>query len=260
MGRDRGHIVVTGASAGIGEGIARAFAGPGQRLTLVARRVAPMEALAAELSAVGATCKVVGCDLSDLDRATSWVAEAEAAHGPIDVLVLNAGVQIVRRALSVTDAEAEAEMRINVLAPQRLTRLVAPGMLARGAGTIVIIGSMAGITHTPGMADYSASKAAVAAYFETLRVELAGSGVNVVSVYPGPVATAMETAARARLDEDFLSKKLPTGTPEELGQLLRRAVDKGEARLVYPKIYGITRYMRAPSQWMTFRFAPKAKD
>lgn len=260
MSRDQGHIVITGASAGIGEGIARAFAGAGQRLTLVARRVPPMEALATELAGSGTACRVIGCDLSDLDKATSWVVEAEAAHGPIDVLVLNAGVQIVRRALSVTDAEAEAEMRLNLLAPQRLTRLVAPAMLARGGGTIVVIGSMAGLTHTPGMADYSATKAGVAAYFETLRVELEGSGVNVVTVYPGPVATAMETAARARLTEDFLSKRLPTGTPDELGRLVRKAVRHGDPRLIYPKIYGLTRYLRVPSQWATYRFAPKAKD
>ncbi|MCC6623112.1 MAG: SDR family NAD(P)-dependent oxidoreductase [Deltaproteobacteria bacterium] len=260
MGRDLGHIVITGASAGIGEAIARAFAGTGQRLTLVARREAPMQALATELATSGTACKVIACDLADLDRATSWVADAEAAHGPIDVLVLNAGIQIVKRALSVTDAEAEAEMRLNLLAPQRLTRLVAPTMLARGGGTIVIISSMAGLTHTPGMADYSATKAGAAAYFETLRVELEGSGVNVVTVYPGPVATDMEVAARARLSEDFLTKNLPTGAPDELGRLVRRAVAKGDARLVYPKIYGITRYMRGASQWFTYRFAPKTRE
>ncbi|MFO0750760.1 MAG: SDR family NAD(P)-dependent oxidoreductase [Myxococcota bacterium] len=256
---DRGHIVVTGASAGIGAAIVKAFGGDGQRLTLVARRRAPMEALAAEVATSGAACQVIEADLGDLDQATAWVDAAEAAHGPIDVLVLNAGVQIVKSALGVSDAEAEAEMRVNLLAPQRLARKVVPQMVARGRGTVVIVSSMAAITHTPGMADYSATKAGVAAYFETLRVELEGSGVNVVTVYPGPVDTDMARAAHDRLDGGFLTKSIPTGTPEGLGQLVRKAVARRSARIVYPRVYGVTRYLRVASQWATNRFAPKTK-
>lgn len=257
---DRGHVAITGASAGIGHAVAKAFGGEGQRLTLVARRRAPMEALASELAATGASAQVFEADMGDLDSAVAWVDAAEAAQGPIDVLVLNAGIQIVKSALAVTDAEAEHELRVNVLAPQRLVRKVVPGMVARGRGTVVVMSSMAAIAHTPGMADYSATKAAVAAYFETLRVELAGTGVNVVTVYPGPVATEMERAARERLDEGFLSKAIPIGTPEGLGRLLRKTVRCGGARIVYPRVYGVTRYLRVTSQWATNRLAPKTRD
>lgn len=256
---DRGHVAVTGASAGIGAGIVKGFAADGQRLTLVARRRAPMEALAAEVTALGASAKVIEADMNDLDAATAWVDEAEAAHGPIDVLVLNAGVQIVKAALNVSDAEAEAEVRINLLAPQRLARKIVPGMVSRGRGTVVIVASMASITHTPGMADYSATKSGVAAYFETLRVELKGTGVNVVTVYPGPVATDMETAARERLETSFLSKSIPTGNCDELARIVRKTVASGGARIVYPRLYGITRYLRVSSQWATNAFAPKTK-
>lgn len=256
---DRGHIAVTGASAGIGASIVKAFAGDGQRLTLVARRRSAMEELATSLAPTGSSCQVLEADMNDLDQATAWTDAAEAAHGPIDVLVLNAGIQIVKSALAVTDAEAESEMRINVLAPQRLARKIAPGMVARGRGTIVIIASMAGLTHTPGMADYSATKFAVGAYFETLRVELRGTGVNVVTVYPGPVATDMEVAARSRLESSFLAKHIPGGTPDELGHLVRKAVRSASARIVYPRVYGMTRFFRVSSQWATNRFAPKTR-
>ena len=254
-----GHIAVTGASAGIGMAIARSFAQKPNRLTVLARRRAPLEALAQEALAKGVPTYVVEADMADLDNCTAWVEEAEARQGPIDVLVLNAGIQKVGPTLSFSVEETEAQLRINVMAPLRLARKVAPAMIARGRGTIVIIASMSGITHTPQMADYSASKAAVAAFFETFAVELQGTGVNVVTVYPGPVATDMEKAARANLEDGFLTRNIPMGNPEELAELLKKAIDKGSQRLVYPRIYSASRYARATSQWLTYRFAPRAR-
>lgn len=259
MKRTEGHVAVTGASAGIGYAIARSFASPPNKLTLVARRRAPMEELAKEAEAAGVPSLVSEADMADLDRCTDWVAEAEQMHGPIDILVLNAGVQLVGPSLSFSVAETERMFRINVFAPLRLARLIAPRMVARGHGTIVVIASMSGMTYTPQMADYSGSKAAVSAFFETLRVELKGTGVHVLTVYPGPVATDLEKKARAALQEDFLSKAIPMGTPEGLAELVKTGIDKQTSRLFYPKFYGATRFARATSQWLTYRFAPRAK-
>ena len=260
MKRTEGHIAVTGASAGIGMAIARSFAKKPNQLTVVARRRAPMEALAQDALAAGVPTFVAESDMADLEHCTDWVDEAESRQGPIDVLVLNAGVQKVGPALSFSVAESEAMLRINVMAPLRLARKVAPAMVARGRGTIVVVASLSGITYTPQMADYSASKAAVSAFFETLSVELKGTGVHVLTVYPGPVATDMEKAARANLEDGFLQRNIPTGTPEELALQVQSAILKEAPRLVYPKVYGAARFARVTTQWLTYRFAPRAKS
>jgi len=259
MDRTQGHIAITGASAGIGHAIARSFIKPGNRLTLVARRRAPMEALAAQAEQAGVPTRVIEADMNDLEQATPWIDEAEAANGPIDVLVINAGIQRVGPALSFPVEDGEAQFRVNVLSPLRQARKVGPQMVARGQGTMVVIGSMSGITHTPRMADYSATKAAVGAFFETLRVELEGTGVHVLTVYPGPVETALEKAARARLEDGFLQRNIPLGTPEALAELVREGIQKKQARLIYPKVYGAARLARVASQWLTYRFAPRSK-
>ena len=259
MKRTEGHIAVTGASAGIGLAIAKAFATPPNRLTLVARRRAPMEALATEARAAAVETVVAEADMADLERCTDWVDAAERVQGPIDVLVLNAGIQKVGPALSFSVEEAETQLRVNVMAPLRLARKVAPAMVLRGSGTIVIVASMSGITHTPQMADYSASKAAVSAFFETLGVELKGTGVHVLTVYPGPVSTDMETAARSRLEDGFLQRNIPTGTPEELAELIKSAILKQTPRVVYPRVYEAARFARVTSQWLTYRLAPKSR-
>ncbi len=254
------HVAITGASAGIGEALARAWMGQDVRLSLVARRRAPMELLKAEAEARGGEARVYEADMGIPEQSTAWVKDAEEALGPIDVLVLNAGIQHVGPALSFSDEEAETQLRVNVIAPVRLSRRVAPAMVARGRGTIVIVSSVAGLTHTPMMADYSATKAYVSAYFETLRVELEGTGVHVLAVYPGPVSTAMEQAARSRLAGGMLERHLPTGTPEVLAKKVREAVSKGLPRLIYPGVYGVSRLARTTSQWFTWKFGPRPRD
>jgi short-subunit dehydrogenase len=255
----KGHIAITGASAGIGLAIAKRFARPGNFLSLVARRRGLLESLATEAQQAGAKTFVAEADMADLEQATGWVDAAEQALGPIDVLVLNAGIQKVAPALALSVDDSEAQLRINVMAPLRQARLVAPRMVTRGQGTIVIVSSLAGLTHTPQMADYSATKAHVSAFFETLGAELKGTGVHVVTVYPGPVTTDMERAARDKLEDGFLQRNIPTGTPDELAGLLESAIERRDPRVVYPKVYGATRFARAASQWLTYRLAPRSK-
>ncbi len=250
------HIAITGASSGIGRCLAQAFARPGARLTVVARRRAQLEALADSLDVP--VC-VLTADLSDLDAATAWVDEAERAHGPIDVLVNNAGVQVVDPVLDVAVADAERMFRLDTLAPVRLVHRVAPGMVERGGGCIVNVASVAAYTFTPGMAHYNAAKAALAAFSETLRAELAPSGVHVVTVYPGPIRTPMEAAARARFGSDeapAVVQRIPTGQPEVLARLVVRAFDQRRPRVIYPAFYRLGWRMRHLAQWLTFRATP----
>jgi short-subunit dehydrogenase len=253
------HVAITGASAGIGEALARRCAEPGARLTLVARREDRLQALATELRGRGAEVFVHAADLSQTEQMGAWIDAAERALGPIDVAIANAGIQLVDAAIAVSDAEAERQLAINVVAPQRMARRLGQAMAARGAGHVVIISSLAAINHVPGMADYSATKAAVAAYFETLRVELAPRGVHVLTVYPGPVHTEMETAALAKLETAPWQRHLPTGTPDELANLVAEAIARRTPRIVYPRAYAPARHLRTLGQWLSERFAPSVK-
>jgi short-subunit dehydrogenase len=233
------HVVVTGASSGIGDGIARELARAGAALTLVARRRELLEKLAAEL---GTQTRVVAADLSDPAQATSWLAAAEAELGPVDVLVNNAGVQIVAPTEQVSLEDGRRLMELDLMTPLALIRAVLPGMLARKSGCIVNVASLAALAPTPGMTWYNAAKGGLGAASESLRGELRKSGVHVVTVYPGPVHTPMGDAGYAAYPPTLGVKLLPAGNPTTLGKLVRRAVEKKRARVVYPWLYSIVRY------------------
>ena len=248
------HALVTGASSGIGEAIARALAGAGYDLTLIARRQAELERLKAEVA--GRRVEVMAADLGQLDTIDGLVERARASLGPSDVLVNNAGVQIVARTEDVGLAESERLLSLNVLAPFRLTRAVLPDMLARGRGTIVDISSLSALAPTPGMFHYSASKAALAAASESLRAEVGRRGVHVVTVYPGPVKTAMADAALARYDKGGPQGALPTGTADELARRVVRAIERKQARVIYPRAYVAARLFPSMTRWVVDRFSP----
>ncbi len=250
------HIVITGASSGIGAALARELGAAGHALSLVARRGELLAGLAAEIRGPVST---FSCDLGDLEQCTAWVDEAVARHGPIDALINNAGVQYVEPAIGVSVERAEALFRVDLLAPMRLADRVVRDMVARRAGHIVNVASMAAITHTPGMAHYNAAKAGLAAWSETLRVELRGTGVHVLTVYPGPVSTPMESAARDNYGHAGLTDRVPTGTPETLAKLVHEAMRRRRPRVVYPRVYGIARYLRVTAQWVADRFTPPPK-
>jgi len=250
------HVAITGASVGIGEALARAFAAKGAVLSLVARRKERLDAIARELSG---RAFLHQADLSVPERATDWIAPAEKELGPIDVLVNNAGVQHIEPTeLAAVDA-GEKLLRLNVLTPLRLTRAVLPGMLARRSGAIVDIASLAAITPMPGMYYYNASKGALANASEGLRGELRGTGVHVVTVYPGPVDTDMGRTGYEKYEPTFTSKLSPVGTADELARLVVRAVEKKKPRVVYPRSYGVTLWFPRIARYVTARFAPPIK-
>jgi short-subunit dehydrogenase len=250
------HVVVTGASAGIGEAIAREWAAAGAELTLLARRRENLERLEREL---GVRCKVIVADLSDARAACAWLREAEAEMGPTDVLVNNAGVQIVAPALKTDPEDGERLLRLNVFTPMRLVLEVLPGMISRRAGTIVNVASVASLAPTPGMFYYNASKAGLAAASESLAGELRGTGVHVVTVYPGPVDTDMARAAFEVYGEDAPGMKvLPRGTAPELARRIRRAAERRQPRVIYPAAYAVTRWFPGTTRWALDRFTPPA--
>jgi short-subunit dehydrogenase len=249
------HVVITGASSGIGAALARELGSlPEARMTLVARRAELLQELSSELST---PAFVVKRDLSDPLQMDDWLVDAEREHGPVDVLVNNAGVQVVSPTEAVDLIEGEASLRLNLVAPLRLTRRVLPQMIARRSGTIVDIASMAALAPTPAMTYYNASKAGLAAASEALRGELRKSGVHVVTVYPGIVDdTAMAQAGLTKYQPSRLLSLQPRGNARELAVLVRRAIERRRARVIYPRAYAAARWFPTIVRWMMDRFTP----
>lgn len=189
MERLRGRVaMVTGASGGLGPVIARALAGEGMDVVVTGRREDALAATVADLRALGVRAESVPADLADLGVAGSLIERAEAAVGPIDVLVNNAGVENVAAFTALTPADLTAMVDVNLSAPMLLTRQVLPGMLGRGRGHVVFISSMAGKFGPAFCEPYSATKAALIALTQSLRAEYGQSPVGFSVVCPGFIA------------------------------------------------------------------------
>lgn len=247
------HVAITGASSGIGAALAREFGTPENVVTLVARRRALLEELA---GALRTGTHVVVADLSDTQRCGDWIAGAEAALGPIDVLINNAGSTVVRRFVDVDPDEAEQMLRLDFINPLRLTRAVLPGMIARRAGTIVDVCSVAAFAALLGTTYYAGAKAGLAAASEVLRGELRGTGVHVVTVYPGPIRTAMSTQAFDSFENHWTKKLASEASPEKLAAKIRRAVERRRPRVVFPAGYTVARHVPNATRWLLDRFTP----
>jgi 3-oxoacyl-[acyl-carrier protein] reductase len=207
--------LVTGASGGIGAGIARLLHAQGAIVALSGTRVAALDALAAEL---GARAHVCPADLRDTAAAEALVATAEAAAGPLAILVNNAGLTRDMLALRMKDDDWQTVLDVDLTAPFRLARAALKGMVRRRAGRIIAIGSVVGATGNPGQANYAAAKAGLVGMTKALAQEVGRRGITVNLVAPGFVATAMTDALpdeqRARLAEAIPLGRL--GTPADI--------------------------------------------
>ena len=183
------RVFITGASSGIGAALARRYAAQGAVLGLLARRGEALQALAAEL---GGTVACYVADVAEADAVARAAADFIARHGVPDVVIANAGVSVGTLTEEAGDLAAfERVLRTNVLGLVATFQPFVAPMRARGSGRLVGIASVAGIRGLPGAAAYSASKAAAIACLESLRVELRGSGVKVVTIAPGYIRTPM---------------------------------------------------------------------
>jgi short-subunit dehydrogenase len=185
------RVLVTGASSGIGAGLAEAFAAAGATVGIVARRRDRLEEVLERCRAQAPASQMWVADLADpaaVDRLASDVLEG---LGGVDILVNNAGIPKRRHVTRLDPATVEAVMAINYLSPVRLTLALLPHMLERGSGRVVNVSSVAAPLSSPGEAAYSASKAALAVFSESMAVDLWDSGVKVTVVYPGVVDTEL---------------------------------------------------------------------
>jgi short-subunit dehydrogenase len=181
--------VVTGASSGIGGSTAIAFADRGARVVLAARRTQRLDALVDRIEAAGGKALAATCDVTHPDQLDTLRIVTEEAFGPTDVLVNSAGMRGGGAFPKLAYDRIEEHVRLNVLGVMFGTRAFLPGMLARGKGHVVNIGSLAGRFATPGNAVYGATKHAVVAFSEALNYETEGRNVHVTSLNPGFVDT-----------------------------------------------------------------------
>jgi short-subunit dehydrogenase len=202
MSRNRPVTLITGASKGLGAALARELARQGHRLVLTARGASALQEVASDLAAQTDVLAIAG-DVADPAHAERLVAASLERFGRVDTLVNNASTI----GLSPMPALAEYPLdtltevfRVNTVAPLHLIRLVLPGMLARGSGTIVNISSDAAVQAYPGWGGYGASKAALEHLSRILAVELEDSGVRVLVVDPGDMDTELHRAAEPGVD------------------------------------------------------------
>jgi short-subunit dehydrogenase len=231
--------LVTGASAGIGAELARELARRGHDLVLTARRLPPMQALAAKLREAGAEATVIAADLSHLGAAAALSEDLAGRGLAVDVLVNNAGFGMAGRFARCDPGRLGEMLQVNVVALTELTRLLLPGMVARGRGRILLVASVAGFQPGPHMAAYFASKAYVLSLGEALAYELRGTGVTVTTLCPGATATEFFDVAGA--EKSIMARHLRRMMPAaEVARLACRALEAGRRVVITGAMNRIT--------------------
>jgi short-subunit dehydrogenase len=222
-------VVITGASAGLGAGLADCYAAPGVTLGLVARNAARLEAVAAACRARGATVRTALIDVTDAPALAGFISELEAV-APIDLLIANAGVFTGHGPNRRMEDPADVvwQMRTNMEGVAATIGAVLPGMRARKAGRLAIVASLAALQPLADAPGYSASKAAAASYGEALREFLIEDGVAVTIVYPGHVATEQT--------EHQVGGLHMVWPVEKAARVIKRGLDRGAAQIVFPKV------------------------
>lgn len=244
--RDR-IALVTGAGGGIGAALARALAGEGARVVVTDidgdRAAATCDAIGGLLSA--------RLDVTDRASYASLVARVHAEHGPVEVLVNNAGVGLAGELRDVRPEDWARLVDVNLMGVVHGIDAVYPGMVERGRGEIITIGSGAGLCPRPGMAPYAATKAAVIALSTSLRAEAAAHGVRVSVACPGYIATDIVSNTVFRgVDGAGLMASVPLKpmTAEDCARIVLRQAAKGRA------VIPVSRATQL--EWLLYRWAP----
>ena len=246
-----GPALVTGASSGLGREFARALAGRGHDLVLVARRLARLEDLAAALrTEFGVAVTVASCDLATDEGLAACRAVLERV--PLEIAVLNAGFGSLG---PFADADRDVQdrmVRLNCLAVVDLARAVVPGMCDRRHGQLILTASAAAFHPVPYMATYGASKAFVLQFARALGVELRESGIGVLAVCPGPTATEFSQVLDGHgRGAPGWPGRIPVDAPADVVATALAAADRGHSVAATGRIARITRVGTAllPTAW-----------
>lgn len=233
-------VFLTGASSGIGLALAREFGQRGATLGLVARRAEALQGLAAELPG---RCEVYALDITDRQRLIAAARDFQNRCGPTDIVIANAGISVGVQTEHYEDlAEFDRVLATNLSAVASCFHPFIAPMRKRRRGTLAAIASVAGVRGLPGSEAYCASKAALISYCESLRVDLHGSGVRVVTIAPGFIRTPM-TAANPYpmpflMDADVFARRAA------------RAIAQGRSFVVIPwQMAWVARLLRVLPNW-----------
>jgi short-subunit dehydrogenase len=218
--------LLTGASRGLGPYIARALASKGVHLVLTARTADALEATAREATGLGVHAVAVPEDVTN-SAGRLRLLERATAHGPVDILINNAGIEWVCRYTSMSVEEIERMVHTNLLAPLILSRLVLPEMIARGSGHIVMMSSLGGKKGSPYSATYAATKAGLIEWTSGIREELRGSGVSASVICPGFVSKAGMFAVYGKRAPRLAGES----TPEQVADAVIHAIERNVAEI-----------------------------
>jgi NAD(P)-dependent dehydrogenase (short-subunit alcohol dehydrogenase family) len=192
-------VMITGASSGIGRGLAVELARRGATVGLVARRAEVVDEVVREIEAFGSKALALPADVKSEDSIRAAADRLRSEFGRIDLLIANAGIGPTRDAAQIDAKEVAGVINVNVIGASNSVAAVIPEMVAQGSGQLVIISSLAAYRGLPRSAAYCASKAAVSAFFESLRLDLAPRGIDVTIIHPGFIKTPLTAGRDARM-------------------------------------------------------------
>lgn len=212
--------VITGAGRGIGKAIALAYAGAGAAICCAARTQAEIAQTAAEIVAAGGRAVAVQTDVRDAQAVDRLMAQAAAQLGGIDIVVINAGVNLDRRPVMESELDDwRATVEINLFGAYYCAKAAIPHLRTRGAGKIIIVGSGMGHRGSAGYSAYCVSKAGVWMLTQVLAQEVWQDTISVNELIPGPVQTAIDQNVPARADAPFAASSEWSKQPEDVAPL-----------------------------------------
>ncbi|MEQ9435953.1 3-oxoacyl-[acyl-carrier-protein] reductase [Hyphomonas sp.] len=212
--------LVTGASGGIGRAIATALSEAGAKVALSGTRQSVLEEVAATLKGESA---IVTCNLSDAEAVDGLVGRAEAAVGPLDILVANAGITRDKLLIQMKDEDWNDVLQVNLGSYFRLTKSAVRGMMKRRYGRIIGITSIVGVTGNPGQTNYCASKAGMIGFTKSIAQEVASRGITANTIAPGFIESPM-TDGLPDAQKEALLAGIPAGRLGQGGDIAAAAV------------------------------------
>lgn len=257
-------VLVTGGSSGLGRVIAETFAAAGAKVVIAALEADAVRQAADEMRAAGREVLGIHADITRQEDVDRLFAEAVGHIGRLDVLVNNAGRSMRSKVLDTTPEQFRQLMELNLIALVRCTRAAAPHLLERG-GHIVNIGSLAAKSAARWVGAYPATKFAVAAYSQQLRLELGPQGLHVLLVCPGPIERKDARLYPLKGLEDVPERARGPGAgvrvratpPQELARMILRACERRRPELVVPAkarlLFAISQLWPTLGDWLVLR-------